>query len=498
MYEFAPDLLKNFLRCIGDELLVIDEEGRILYANDAALDGLGCSLSALIGTSITRFFKKQMSLPLWKKTHLAALRKSRKALSYQIERKGKNRQTQLIDVTAVYMRLEGKGYILSVGRDVTRQASLQEGLRESQNRYRVLSEGAADGIITLDLRGEITYINPAMARLLEISNRAQEPRSYIHFISPKSVGRARTIFQGVKSGKIFSNQCVDIVTQSGRTIPVELNVSPLYQGHQVVGAHSIVRDLRPRLEKDRLQQENEKMEALKYFISGAAQELKNPLLGIFRVADGILEKFKNRDFEYISCNDFSMIFSNIERMKDQIQYCYETADRLLQLSHKRARLGRISTEIKAEVKKVVESKGTVFKQNNIRFKTFFCKSAVKVRMGAVDFSQVISNILDNAIQAMDSGGLLTVSIALSKDKKVCLIDLRDQGIGISPEDLPHIFEPFFTTKFRGVHKNSGLGLSIAYALIKSAMGEIQVKSNQRQGTHIRITLPVIQGRSSKA
>ncbi len=492
--NFNPELLKNILRYIGDEILVIDEEGRILYANDAALEGLGSSMGDLVGSSLTRFFNKKISLAQWKKTHLAELKKSRKPVSYQFERKSKG-QVRLVDVTAVYASFDGKGYILSVARDVTRQASLQEGLKESKNLYRLLSEGAADGIITLDLTGKITYINPAMAGLLEIPSRVQEPRLYTDFLSPQDVIRARKIFQGLRSGKSFSNQTVNIITQTGMTIPVELNVSPLYQGNQVIGAHSIVRDLRPRIEKDRLQRETEKMEALKYFIGGAAHELKNPLLGIFRIAEGILTKYKDRDFEYISHHDFSIIFSNIERMRNQIQYCYETADRLLQLSRKKAHLGHASADPRAVIKDILAEKAAVLKHNEIRVRVSFSKAMAKVRMGPVDLSQVVGNILDNAIQAMDSSGTLTVSAKLSSDRKTCVIQVRDQGIGISQEDLPHIFEPFFTTKFLGAYKNSGLGLSIAYALIKSVQGGIEVKSDQRKGTLIRIILPVAKNRS---
>ena len=492
------DLLKNIIRYIGDELLVIDEDGRIVYANDASVNGLGIALKDLIGTPITRFFSKKMTLPQWKKTHLAELKRAKKPVSYQLHRKGRHGQVQVIEATAVYTTLDGRGYIMSLGRDVTRQISLQDGLKESKNLYRLLSEGAADGIITLNLKGEITYVNPAMARLLEIPSRVQEPRLYEQFLSSKHLARARKIFQSVKSGKNFFNQTVDLMTQSGLAIPVEMNISPLYQGRQVVGAHSIVRDLRPRIEKDRLQHESDKMEALKLFIEGAAHELKNPLLGISRIADGLLKKYKNRDFEYISYHDFVLIFSNIERMKNQIEYCYETADRLLRLSQKKAQMDKASTEVKAAIEAVLSSKSAVFKHNGIRVKTSFSRIPCRVKISMIDLSQVIGNILDNAVQAMDAGGLLFVSCGPTKDKTMCELCIKDQGIGIAEEDLPHIFEPFFTTKFRGAHKNLGLGLSIAYALIKSAQGEIQVKSNQRHGTQIRILLPLAGGRSTKA
>jgi two-component system NtrC family sensor kinase len=108
----------------------------------------------------------------------------------------------------------------------------------------------------------------------------------------------------------------------------------------------------------------------------------------------------------------------------------------------------------------------------------------------VDLAQVVHNVIDNAIQAMPSGGILTVKTGLAGRGKNFVIDIRDQGVGIPKERLEHIFEPFFTTKARGIQKNSGLGLPIAYSLVKDVAGEMRVTSSLRKGTSVTISLPV--------
>jgi len=96
-------------------------------------------------------------------------------------------------------------------------------------------------------------------------------------------------------------------------------------------------------------------------------------------------------------------------------------------------------------------------------------------------------LLNNAADAMESGGTITISAA-RLDGKTVEIRVSDTGSGISPENLDKLFTPFFTTKPAG--KGTGLGLSIVYGIIKMHYGQIHAQSQVGQGTTIVITLPV--------
>jgi len=105
--------------------------------------------------------------------------------------------------------------------------------------------------------------------------------------------------------------------------------------------------------------------------------------------------------------------------------------------------------------------------------------------------QVFLAIIVNAVDAMPRGGLLRLDSRLEPAGALperVVIEIADNGAGIAPDVLPHIFEPFFTTKDEA--RSTGMGLAVAYGIIRQHGGEIRVESQLGQGTAFRIYLPV--------
>jgi signal transduction histidine kinase len=101
--------------------------------------------------------------------------------------------------------------------------------------------------------------------------------------------------------------------------------------------------------------------------------------------------------------------------------------------------------------------------------------------------QAFVNILWNAIEAMPEGGTLTVTSNFDREKDRIEIQVSDTGLGIPEDDVERIFEPFFTSKADG--KGVGLGLSVAYGIIRQHQGEIHIHSKVGEGTRCSIQLP---------
>ena len=100
--------------------------------------------------------------------------------------------------------------------------------------------------------------------------------------------------------------------------------------------------------------------------------------------------------------------------------------------------------------------------------------------------QVLMNLVLNAIQAMRTGGVLT--IRTSMDEAHCLVRIQDSGCGISSSVLPRIFDPFFTTKNEG--EGTGLGLAVSLGIVERHGGRIFVESEVGKGTTFTVSIPL--------
>ena len=125
--------------------------------------------------------------------------------------------------------------------------------------------------------------------------------------------------------------------------------------------------------------------------------------------------------------------------------------------------------------------------DKIEIRTQYASAIPNVSCDFSRLQQAFINILWNAIEAMPQGGVLTVVTDLDPKQEVIEVHIIDTGTGIPEENLERIFEPFFTTKEAA--KGVGLGLSVAYGVIRQHHGEIQIQSKVGEGTHVTIQLP---------
>jgi two-component system sporulation sensor kinase A len=107
------------------------------------------------------------------------------------------------------------------------------------------------------------------------------------------------------------------------------------------------------------------------------------------------------------------------------------------------------------------------------------------RMSAPALSTALCNIMENALESMPQGGRLT--FAAGREDDHIRIRITDTGCGIAPEDLDAIYDPFFTSKAKGI----GLGLTMVHQVVRDHHGEIDIQSQEGEGTTVTIRLPVM-------
>ena len=233
---------------------------------------------------------------------------------------------------------------------------------------------------------------------------------------------------------------------------------------------------RTRLEGIVLQ--SEKMAAVGQLAGGVAHEINNPLGVILGFAQGVMQRIPPG-------GPLEMPLRSIER---EAIRCKQLVQDLLTFS----RTGKIEKENIDANEAITSSLSLVLAQSkvkNVELLKEFSQDIPKIHASRSQLQQVIINLCNNAIDAMQDGGKLTLRTRKAdlENKPAVEIQIQDTGHGIPKDVQAKIFEPFFTTKEVG--KGTGLGLSLVYEIIQKHEGRIMVESEAGKGTLFRIFLP---------
>jgi two-component system NtrC family sensor kinase len=220
-----------------------------------------------------------------------------------------------------------------------------------------------------------------------------------------------------------------------------------------------------------------KLASLGVLISGVAHELGNPLTNISMLAQTYLNAQDMLD------DDEKKIY--MEDVYNQTERIQKIVRNLLEFSR------QMKPELQewdiGEIVEVVLSLVTnQLMISNVKPHLSIADGLPPVYVDASQIEQVLVNLFINAIQAMPKGGDLFVSASYDAQSDKLILEVRDTGIGINKENLPHVFDPFFSTKGT---KGTGLGLSVSYGIIRQHNGDITVESEEGKGTSFIIKLP---------
>ena len=181
----------------------------------------------------------------------------------------------------------------------------------------------------------------------------------------------------------------------------------------------------------------------------------------------------------------------------------EQAERITKIMHgllnfsRRKKLARSPQDMEALVNRVLEMLGQTAQKAKVSFQVVRNGEIPPIPVDPLQIQQVVTNLVNNGIQAMDAGGVLEVELAVEEKQRPCstgpeekylAVRVKDQGPGIPAENWEHLFEPFYTTKEVG--SGTGLGLSIAYGIVQEHGGWIDVESEPGKGACFTINLPM--------
>lgn len=228
--------------------------------------------------------------------------------------------------------------------------------------------------------------------------------------------------------------------------------------------------------------EAEKLASLGRIAAGVAHEINNPL-AIVNEKAGLMQDILEMSGDFENKEKFSNLINGII---GSVNRCRTITHRLLGFSRRMdVTIGPM--DLNESIKEV---KGFLEKDillRSIRFDMNLMEGLPEINSDKGQLEQVFLNIIKNAIDAVEEGGLIVVSTGM-KDEDTAQVSIRDNGPGIPKDKLKQIFEPFFTTK--GREKGTGLGLFVSYGIMKKLGGSIIVESEVDKGTTFIVEIPV--------
>jgi two-component system sensor histidine kinase HydH len=347
--------------------------------------------------------------------------------------------------------------------------SVKRALQEMRTYTQRVVESMADGLLSVDVQGRITTVNPRACQLLALSPAELEGRSFADVFSKTSLALEPVLARGLP----LEERELEWVLFNGEIVPLAVSVSPLTgEQDEVLGAVVLLRDLRTLKALQQRVERTERLAALGRLAAGVAHEIRNPL-GAIR---GLVQYFQAT---WKEASEQRMYLDVIVREVDRLN---RVVSDLVEFARPR--------EPQREAHDLVDivRHALTLVQADARAKGIHIVHDLDDRLPPqlVDRDlvlQALLNILLNAIEAMESDGMLRIHLAASP---ACVeLAIQDTGRGIPPEHLGRIFDPFFTTKPQG----TGLGLAIAHSVIQAHDGEIVVDSVPGKGTTVTMRLP---------
>ncbi|WP_210364101.1 ATP-binding protein [Bacillus sp. REN3] len=242
----------------------------------------------------------------------------------------------------------------------------------------------------------------------------------------------------------------------------------------------VLEDITEQKQMEETMIQTDKLSALGIMASSFAHEVNNPLATINVYAEDLIDRIQAGDEDL----DEEEMEHYLRKIKDNTERCKRITGNLLNFSRKAD-----WTEDKIDIKEIIENSVSLvehqLKKHRIQLELRVDDEIPPVVGDGLKLMQVIVNLINNAIDAMETEGRLTVTARLANHG--ISIKVSDNGHGISPEAMDKLFDPFFTTKPLG--KGTGLGLSVCYGIIQQFGGNIQIHSEPGKGTEADIQLP---------
>lgn len=484
-----------------DAFYLIDLEGRLLDCNRAAEAVLGYRKEEVLGRCLLDL---GLLSPAEREKGAALLERNRRGEATgpdMLVLRHRNGALITVELRSYPVELDGLKAILGIARDNSERKRAEDALRQSQERYRVVSELVSDFAysIRVDEAGgfRLEWVTDAAAHITGLSTDELQRQGIRSLVHPADAAAYAGFGEKLRAGE---SATVDyrVVTQNGETRWLRDYARPVWDAAhtrvvQVIGAaRDITGRKRAQDERQRLEarlQSLEKQESLAVLAGGIAHDFNNILTGILGHASLALMKLPPT----------SPARGHLEQIEKAANRAADVAAKMLAYSGK----GRFVVA-PLDLSEIVENLASCLRESlptNASLHLHLNEAIPELEGDAHQIRQVVTHLVQNACEALEEEGTIRVGTGLIDADQEYLsgaylgeelpeglyafLRVADTGCGMDEQAKARMFDPFFTTKFVG----RGLGLAEVLGIVRGHRGAIRVDTEPGEGTTMTVLFP---------
>ena len=373
--------------------------------------------------------------------------------------------------------------------EVTERQRVEAELRESRAHLKEITDVLADGVMVVNARSRVTFMNPEAERLLgwrasELAD--QDSHEVLHHRPGGSVCQRETcaVARALGTGEIHRWPEDYFLRKDGSFLPVSLVAAPIVRENLVVGSVVSFQDISERLAvqaalkhyADSLERSNKELEHFAYV---ASHDLQEPLRKIGSFTELLARKYQGR---------------LDEKADSYIGYIVDGAQRMQILINDLLTFSRVTTKGKefapvdcnALLARVQQDLDLSLKESGGRLSV---AELPTVMADAVQLGQVFQNLIANAIKYRAAGHPSEIAVTAQERDHDWLFSVRDRGIGIEPQHFERVFQLFQRLHTREEYSGTGIGLALCKKIVERHGGKIWLESAPGKGSTFFFTVP---------
>ena len=342
-----------------------------------------------------------------------------------------------------------------------------------KSRLKTIINCMANGVMVTNRNMEIVLYNPALMRLLEITEHVDSPIPVNEIIKDKNILKA---LNDVQSAESSERKAISQEIELNKNCLRAISAPAFGPDNMVVGTVTVLEDITAFKELDEMKSD---------FVNMVAHELRSPIVAIRQqnsvLLEGLAGPLQQKQQEFLE-RGMLKIDQLLELINDLLDIAKIEAGKHIQ-HQTPTDIGKIIIDTMTFLEQRAEAQGIKLVHK--------LEDTQPVQADPKRIEEVFSNLVTNAINYSPEGGMVTVSAHCLSD--FMEIKVADTGVGIPESEIPKIFDKFYRVKDPRTRKvmGTGLGLSIVKGIIEAHNGTIEVESKKGEGTTFRILLPLV-------